>query len=285
MRIKLLLAFVFVTTIAVGQTLKVEIDNIYNFKPSKLSKSEQESKFPAMDKLFNKITNDTAQYLPRLRTELIASGHNPYFYYDGCALLFSLSNKISDKNLVAQTIVKADLEDLNPESYTRILNQLANDGVDVTAAALKILNDDKFSFFLPQHAFTFNHGYALSYMLLPQKTTLYVDNLIAVFKSSNPAAQKSILMTLWFVYSCKGDALIKAAIDDKSLSKEVRDFAKDALEHGKLGKEETNYVKTLDKPALIDLRTKALKRFSDEAVGELDLTTKVLRRDESCLQN
>ncbi|MGY3215052.1 hypothetical protein [Mucilaginibacter sp. HD30] len=285
MRVKLLLAFVFVTTIAAGQTLKVEIDNIYNFQPSKLSKSEQEAKFPAMDKLFNKITSDTARYLPQLRTELIASGHNPYFYYDGCALLFSLSNKISDKNLIAQTIVKADLEDLNPESYTRMLNQLANEGVDVTAAALKILNDDKFSFFLPQHAFTFNQGYALAYMLLPQKTTLYVDNLIAIFKTSNPAAQKSILMTLSFVYSCKGDALIKASLEDKSLGKDVREFAKDAMAHGKLGKEEINYVKTLDKPALLNLRMIALKRFSDEAVGELDLTTKVLRRDESCLQN
>ncbi len=54
------------------------------------------------------------------------------------------------------------------------------------------------------------------------------------------------------------------------------------MEHGKLGKEEADYIKTLDKAALIDLRTGALKRFSDEAVGELDLTTKALRRDSSC---
>ena len=284
MRITLLSVFVFISTIAFGQTLKVEIDNIYNFKPSKLSKSEQQAKFPAMDKLFNKITSDTAQYLPQLRNELMASGHNPYFYYDGCALLFSLSNKIADRNLIAQTILKADLEDLNPESYTRMLNQLANEGVDVTAAALKILSDDKFSFFIPQHAFTFNQGYALAYMLLPQKSMLYVDDLISVFKTSNHSAQKSILTTLWFVYSCKGDALIKATIDDKSLSKEVRDFARDAMDHGKLGKEESAYVKTLDKASLINLRTQALRRYSDEAVGELDLTTKVLRRDSSCLQ-
>jgi hypothetical protein len=282
MRIKLLLAFVFVSTIALGQTLKVEIDNIYNFKPSKLSKSEQQAKFPAMDKLFNKITSDTTQYLPQLRAELIASGHNPYFYYDGCALLFSLSNKIADRNIIAQTIVKADLEDLSPESYTRMLNQLANEGVDVTAAALKILSDDKFSFFLPQHAFTFSQGYALAYMLLPQKNIMYVGKLISIFKSSNTTAQKSILMTLWFVYSCKGDALIKASIDDNTLNKEVREFAKDVMEHGKLGKEETAYVKTLNNAALINLRTQALKRYSDEAVGELDLTTKVMRRDSSC---
>ncbi len=226
-----------------GQSLKLEIDSTYNFKPSKLSKSEQQTKFPAMDKLFNKIKDDTAQYLPQLRNELIASGHNPYFYYDGCALLLSLSNKFTDKSLIAKTIVKADLEDLNSESYTRMLNQLANEGVDVTAAALRILNDDRFSFFIPQHAFTFDQGYALTYMLLPQNNISYVNDLIAIFRGSSPTAQKSIIMTLWFVYSCKGDALINATIDDKSLTKEVRSFAKDAMEHGKLNQEETNYVK------------------------------------------
>ena len=284
MRIKLLLGFVFVNTVVLGQSLKLEIDNTYNFKPSKLSKSEQQAKFPAMDELFNKIKNDTAHYLPQLRTELIASGHNPYFYYDGCAFLLSLSNKIADENLIAKAIVKADLEDLDPESYTRMLNQLANEGVDVTAAALKILNDDKFSFFIPQHVFTFDQGYALAYILLPQKGLLYVDSLISIFGNSSATAQKSILMTLWFVYSCKGDALIKRVINDESLSKEVRKFAKDAMEHSKLGKAEAAYVMKLDNTTLINLRTKALKRFSDEAVEELELTTKVLRRDNSCLQ-
>jgi hypothetical protein len=284
MHIKLLLGFVFINTLAFGQSLKVDIDNVYNFKPSKLSKSEQQAKFPAMDKFFDKVKNDTAQFLPELRTELLASGHNPYFYYDGCMLLLPLSNKVADKGLIAKVIVKADLEDLNREMYTRLINQLANEGVDVTAAALKILQDDKFSFFIPQHVFTFNQGYAISYMLLPQTSIAYVDDLISVFKKSSPTAQQSILMTLWFVYSCKGDAFIKAAIDDTSLSKEVRKFAKEEMANNKLTREETDYLKTLDNAALVNLKTEALKRFSDEAVDELELATKVLRRDNSCRQ-
>ncbi|WP_342647451.1 hypothetical protein [Mucilaginibacter sp. CSA2-8R] len=282
MCIRLLLILICINTAVLGQSLKLEIDNTYNFKPSKLSKAEQQTKFPAMDKLFNKIKSDTAQYLPQLRTELIASGHNPYFYYDGCAFLLSLSDNIIDKDLIAKAIVKADIEDLNPEMYTRMLNQLANDGVDVTAAALKILNDDKFSFFIPQHAFTVDQGLALAYILLPQKNTLYVDALISVFKTSSPAAQKSIIMTLWFAYSCKGDGSIKASIEDKLLSKDVRNFAKDVIKHSKLDKEEADYVKQLNQTALLNLRKDALKRFSDEAAGELDLTTKVLRRDSNC---
>jgi len=282
MHIRLLFGFVLLSTLGFGQSLKVEIDNVYNFKPSKLSKAEQQAKFPAMDKLFDKIKNDTAQYFPQLRSELIANGHNPYFYYDGSALLFTFSKSYADKQLIAKTLVKADLDDLNPELYTRMLNQLANEGVDVTAAALKILSDDKFSFFIPQHVFTFDQGYALSYMLLPQKSVAYVDELISSFKKASPIAQRSIIMVLWFVYSCKGDALINEAMNDQSLTKEVRDFAKDAMAHGKVEKAEANYVKTLDKTALENLRSEALKRFSNEAVGELDLTTKVLRRDTGC---
>lgn len=284
MRIKLLLVFIFLHTIVSGQSLKADIDNIYNFKPSKLSKSEQQEKFPAMDALFNKIKSDTVQYLPQLRTELMDTRHNPYFYYDGCAFLLSLSDKTADKNLIAQAIIKADLADLNREAYTRLLNQLANDGVNITTAALKILSDEKFSFFIPQHAFTYDQGFALTYMLLPHNGISYVDDLISIFKKSTPTAQRSIIMSLWFVYSCKGDELIKAAIEDKSLSKEIRNFAKEAMAHGKLSKEEADYIKTLDSEALKSLRSKVLKRFSDESVGELDLTTKVLRKDNNCVQ-
>lgn len=282
MRIILLLCFVWVTNQTFGQSLKAEIDETYNFKPSKLSKAEQQAKFPAMDRIFDKIKADTTKYLPELRKELIADGHNSYFYFDGGAFLVSLSNQFADKNLVARALVKSDLEDLDRGVYTRMLNQLANEGVDVTDAALKILDDDHFSFFIPQHVFTFDQGYSLTYMLLPQHSLAYVDRLISIFKKVSPVAQQSIIKTLWFAYSCKGDEFIKAAADDQSLTKEVRNLAKDALKHGQLNRDETSYAKTLDKPAMAKLRTDALMRFSDEAVEELELTTKVLRRDDAC---
>jgi len=99
MRNLFLLVFVFLGAFTYGQSLKTEIDQVYNFKPSKLSKAEQQAKFPVMDKLFAKIQSDTAKYLPELRSELIATGHAPYFYYDGCALLLTLSKSFSDKKL------------------------------------------------------------------------------------------------------------------------------------------------------------------------------------------
>ena len=75
------------TTFAFGQTFTEEIDNIYNFKPSKLTDKEQELKMPSLDKFWGKVKSDTIQYLPQLRIELQRDGHNPFFYYDGSGLL------------------------------------------------------------------------------------------------------------------------------------------------------------------------------------------------------
>jgi len=282
MKKTLITLFTFLTSVCFGQSLKKEIDDVYNFKPSKLSKAEQQAKFPAMDRFVDLVKSDTAKYLPQLRIELNAVGHNPYFYYDGSALLLYLSKSFADKSLIAKSLVKADLDDLNPEQYTRMLNQLANDGVDVTNAALKILTDDKYSFFLVQHVFTFDQSYSLAYALLPQSPKLYEDGLIAKFKTATPIAQKSIISVLWYAYTCKGDALINEAINDKTLKKEVIAYAKAAMAHSKLTADEIKYIESLDKAEQGKLRSASLKRFSDEAVSELDLSTKLLRRDGNC---
>jgi hypothetical protein len=269
-------------SVAFGQSLNTEVDNIYNFKPSKLSNAEQEAKVPDLDKFWNKVKSDTSSYLPALRAELKVSNHNPYFYFDGSALLLSLSKNALDKQLAANSIARSDLVDINSRQYVGTLNDLANDGINVTGAALKILSDTGFRFFVPQHSLTFDQSMCLTYMLTPENPRFYVDSLISRFKKSDPIAQKSILTTLWFTYSCKGDSLIKAVAIDQSLSKDVRNFTKGMMGHQALNKDENDYVKKASQSELADLRKKSLKRFSDEAIDELALTTKVLRNNSNC---
>jgi hypothetical protein len=174
------------------------------------------------------------------------------------------------------------LVDINSRQYVGILNDLANDGTNVTGAALKILSDTGFKFFVPQHALTFDQSMCLTYMLTPENTRFYVDSLISRFKKADPVAQKSILTALWFAYSCKGDSLIKTVTNDQSLSKEVRNFTKGMMGRQALSKDESDYVEKASQNELDDLRRKALHRFSDEAIEELAFTTKVLRNNGSC---
>jgi len=282
MQIRLTILFLHITTLSFGQSLKVEIDNIYNFKPSKMTDAEQEKKFPSLDKFWDKIKADTTLYLPSLRFELNEPNHNPYFYYDGAGLLLSLSKTNFDKKLAVIAITKCDLDDISQKLYVITLNKLSNEGIDVTNAAIKILADPNFSFFIPQHVLTFNQGYCLTYMLLPQNPKSYSDTLISMFKKVEQGSQKSIITTFWFAYTCKGDSLIKSVMVDKTVDKEVRDYAKKIMGYTNLSKDQKEYLKDVGKNELDTLRIESLKRFSDEAVDELDMTTRVLRHDLNC---
>ena len=272
----------FLTTFSFGQSLTDDIDKIYNFKPSKLTDEEQEIKMPSLDKFWDKVKSDTTKYLPSLRAELKTNVHNPYFYYDGSGLLLSLTNSKADKELAIEAISKCDLDDISQKIYVQTLNNLANEGFDVTMAAVKILSDENYSFFIPQHAMSFNQGYCLTYMLLPQPHFNYVDTLISMFKTVKTTSQKSIITTLWFAYTCKGDNFLKSIMADNTIQKEVREYAKEIMGYTKLSKKQQEYLKVIDKGELDNLRKDALKRFSDEAVEELDMTTRVQRKNNNC---
>jgi hypothetical protein len=280
MQIRLLIIFSLLTSFTFGQSL--DVDKIYDFSPSKLTKSEQEKKVPELDGLWNKVKSDTTKYLPLLRNDLNAPNHNPYFYYDGAALLLSLSNNDNDKTVAASAIAKCDLTDIDRKEYVTTLNRLSNDGINVTKAAVEILKDTSFSFFLPQHVMYFRQGDCLTYMLLPQKKEFYVDTLISLFKSVNTNSQKSILYTFWFAYSCKGDSLINAAINDKTLSKEVSKYAKELMKSPDLSNEIKEQIKSMDANQIDEFRKESLQHFSDEALDELMITTLALRKDTNC---
>ncbi len=280
MQIRLLVCSLLLASFTFGQTL--DVDKIYNFSPNKLTKSEQEKKLPALDGFWNQVKADTTKYLPLLRSELNGPNHNPFFYYDASTLLLYLSKSENDKIIAANAIAKCNLTDINHKEYVTTLNGLSNDGINVISAAVKILNDTSYSFYLPQHAMYFTQSYCLIYMLLPQKQELYVDTLISLFKSVNPNSQKAILNTLWFAYTCKGDSLIKAALVDKSLSKDVNDYADEIMKSSDLSNEVKEYIKTIDKNQLDMIRKESLQRFSDEAIDELTITTLALRKDVNC---
>lgn len=277
----ILLAF-FSTLTSFGQSITKEIDSIYSFKPSKLTDKERELKMPALDRFWEMVKNDTLQNLPLLRKELQAKGHNPFFYYDGSGLLLSLTNNKVDKELGIEAISKCDLDDISQKIYVKSLNQLASEGYDVTKPAIKILYEDDYSFYIQQHAMLFNQGYCLTYMLLPQKDKSYVDTLISIFKDLKPTSQKSIITTLWFEYSCKGDDFLKLIIADKSLQNEVRDYAKKILGYKNLSKDQEVFFKAVSKEDIKNIRIASLERFSDEAIEELDFTTKVIRKNDNC---
>ena len=197
-------------------------------------------------------------------------------------MLLSLTNNKSDKELAVEAMSKTDIDDIDRKIYVKTLNSIANDGVSVTKAAIKILADENYSFFIAQHGLTFNQGYCLTYMLVPQQDKSYVDTLVSIFKSLKPASQKAVITTLWFEYSCKGDSLLKAIQVDKSFDKEVREYAMKILGFTKLSNDQVEFIKAAGKAEIAQLRVSSLQRFSDEAIEELDMTTRLMRKENNC---
>jgi hypothetical protein len=265
-----------------GQTFSKEVDALYNFSPSRLEDSEMETKSGLLDGFWQKVKADTATYLPRLRTELAATTHSPFFYFDGSSLLLSLSRRPQDKALAADAIAKCDLNDINRRAYVGVLNQLANEGANTTKAALKILQEEDYGFVVEQHALFFNQGYCLAYTLLPLPPGQYVDSLVNTFYRVNENAQKAIITTLWFACSCKGDTWLRAATTDTTLKPAVREYAQKILSYTAVPKEYARLAKSATDREISEVRKKALRRFSDEAIGELDVTTRVLRKGQKC---
>lgn len=276
-----ILCFTLLTTYAYGQTLSNEVDSIYNFKPSKITENEKRRIGTVLDKFWEKVKNDTTRFLQQLRAELQTNKHKPFFYYDGSSLLLSLTNSIADKELAIEAIAKCDVDDISREIYVKTLNRLANEGFNVTKPSIKILYEDNFSFFIPQHAMTFNQGYCLTYLLLPQKNVNYVDTLIKIFAFVKPEAQESIITTLWFDCTCKGDQFLNSIYADTKIDKSVREYAKKIMGY-KLREHQQEYVNAMSKDQLDSLRKEVLTLFSDEAIGLLDLTTRARRKENKC---
>lgn len=283
---RLLTIFLFTISLnSFGQdNFKKEIDNIYNFHPHELSQAEQQEKFPALDKFFEMIKSDTTKYLPLLRQELKLNDHFPYFYYDCSHLLMIMSKSHSDKELSAEAFSKCNIRDLDPKIYVILLKSLATDNINITKAAVKILEDSTFHFYLIEHgAFDFMKGYCLMYCLLPLDPNLYVDTLTKYFQQTKDiTAQKAIITTLWFSYSCSGDKFLQSLNESNTLKKEVYEYALQLLADNKLDKEYKKMLKRVKPEELEEMKKSALNRFSDEAIYDLDFVTKARRQKLNC---
>jgi hypothetical protein len=283
--IRLTIGLLLITTsTCFTQSLHDDIKQTYDFSPGKLTRDEQNKKIPLMDDFWKKVNSDTSKYLNELRTELQADGNPKFFYFEGGQLLLSISEKISDQKIVLSAVLKSDPTDIDRRTYIKTLNFLAKSNLNTTEAALRILDEKDFKFFIPEHAFYFNQGYSLTYALFPTNPTFFETKVIERFKSeSDVNAKKSIVTLLWFTNSCTGNKFLTELTTDTKTDKEVTDYAKDLLTR-KLKKDK--YYKGLEKMSfeqLTDLQKISTSRMSDEAIYELDYITKLLRKN-NCRQ-
>lgn len=83
-------------------------------------------------------------------------------------------------------------------------------------------------------------------------------------------------------YTCRGDSLLQAVMNDNTVHVDVSDYAQRMMGYTKLDKDQKARLKTISREELDTVRKEALQRFSDEAIEDLDMTTRLRRKESSC---
>lgn len=128
-----------------------QIDETYNFRPSKLTEAQQSAKSAEMDKVWEHVKLDSKKNIPCLASALRSPTANKFFLFDGSTLLFSLDQSEDTKKLLIESFSKTDLEDIALQSWIGPILRLSVDGFDTSAAGEAWLKAEDPGYYLPQH--------------------------------------------------------------------------------------------------------------------------------------
>jgi hypothetical protein len=147
---------VFSVVPVLGQTqnclaLQKQIDETYNFKPSKLSASERDVKSAAMDKVWNNVKGNSKELLPCFREEIKTRTNDKFFRFDAGNLLIQLDQSDEAKKVLIKTYSEVDLDDVNLAYWMPYIAILGYEGFDTSAAGENWLKHPKTEYYLPQH--------------------------------------------------------------------------------------------------------------------------------------
>lgn len=253
------------------------VKSVYNFSPQELNDSEIEKVSRELDEFWKSQTNQKSKILSLLRYELNTKGHKPFFYFDGASLLMSLSKSREDKQLVLNSIVKSDLNDLQQTDYLRRVHSLASEGFDTTLATFHMLDYKDFYAYLIRHSFEVKKGMAIIFMLHPISEELFLDKIIQRLETeNNDEVKMALLECIWLTITVTGNDAVNKFSLDKEQPEKIRNYAVSLLnrkvrEGGEEIKESIEELK--------ELRRESLRGLSDEAIYEFyELTMKILAK-------
>jgi hypothetical protein len=232
-----------------------------------------------MDDFWKKVTENKDKYLDELRKELKDANNPTFFLYDGGHLLLSLTKSKDDYQIALDAMTKGNLQDIDRADYVRTINFFAVNGLNTTEAALKIIPEENFVAYIPQHAMSLDLGLSLRFMLLPINSDLYIRSVIEKMKTiKNPMTTIFLLNFLLYTCTCEGDRVIQEYSEDKNQDESVREKATQLVKKNK--------VKRTDNPSrygdLVKKRREILSRVSDEALDELNDVSRDLKALYKC---
>jgi hypothetical protein len=258
-----------------------EVLRTYNFQPHTLDSKQLREKSEVLDQFWAKARLQRDVYVPGLRRELADFSDSRFFLFDGSQLLLSLSNDSADRKIALAAISHCDLRDVQSKDYFMLVQRMAAQGEDTTAAAFHILEQPKFQVFIPQHSLTLAQNYSLVYMLIPTNQDFWIKPAIQRLRSDkDETAQQSLLLLLWYAQTNDSDMAIAEFSKDAAKPKASRSYA-DELTHRKNGiaSAERAAARGFSEESLRKARRERMNGVSDEALYDLDsYTAKIMAK-------
>jgi hypothetical protein len=124
----------------------------YGFSPSRLADKPRQAKAVQMDSFWRLVGQDKTAGAECLRGLLIAEKQDGFFLFDGASLLYSLDQSEDSTRVVVSSLGKADMAEIEPAGYLRLLLRMSNAGVDIGPLAGRYLEYPQVKTYVPQHA-------------------------------------------------------------------------------------------------------------------------------------
>jgi hypothetical protein len=255
----------------------------YAFEPHELTEAQQTEKSKGLDALWDSAKKEPARFIPALRAALSSDGMPPFFYYDGGQLLAKLSTAPADRAIILAALARVDMRDITPRAYVETVHALAREGFDTSEAAFKILEDPKFVAYVPEHDLELGYVDALKFMLLPSSSAAIPGAVVARYPKERAEDAKKALLAIAYYLPPEGDALVRRVAADVKEPPALRDYAREivGVVDGEAAADPASLALHDDGPRtipdVIAARRKSAGRISDEALGELEFETRVLR--------
>ena len=143
----------------------------YGLQPSQLTDKQRQVKSVQMDAFWRLVGEDKATGMPCLEHLLKAEKHDGFFLFDGASLLYSLDPSQESMSIVVDSLKRADMAEIEPAGYLRLLLKMSNAGVDIGPLAGRYLEFPKVDTFVPQHSMDLDRdmGALLVYTSMPSE--------------------------------------------------------------------------------------------------------------------
>ena len=152
---------------------------VYGFQPSRLSDKERQTKSQEMDAFWRLAAQQKPASAECLRQLLSAEKRDGFFLFDGASLLYSLDQSETSAKLVTASLERADMAEIEPSGYLRLLLEMSSGGADIGPLARRYLEYPKVDTYVPQHAMSLDRdmGALLLYgSMAPEKEDSYLTS-------------------------------------------------------------------------------------------------------------